>query len=106
MTITEIQRRYPRPEACDGETESYRTCGYCVGGALLMCLRQYSTLTTFHPSERFPSEEGLAKVLQHYNGHLNAAQAYVCASGIISANDRKEFDVAWERAHAAIIYQP
>lgn len=104
-TIIQIQQRYPAPEACSDQKPSYFTYGYCVGGALLMALDEGCRLGPYACEQRFPSEDQRAAVLRQYNPQLTEGQAYHCALGIIGANDQEQFDVAWERAHTALIYQ-
>lgn len=67
---------------------------YCVGGAF--CKYMDSGLWGF------PADSAVAKWLQVVNDDLPPDQARQLAQSIIEANDRGDFEIAWEHLDAAL----
>jgi hypothetical protein len=115
ITVDDIRQAYPNPEQLSSAAVS--GAGYCVGGALCLYLERQGVLT-YRPDVlagddpaakderdrdlRFPQDRLLAAALQRANPRLSEASALVGAGRITSANDRGQFDLAWERLREAL----
>lgn len=99
MTITEIRARFPHPRSAKGDAPD--DCDYCVGGALFLSLLPLP-MHRYGYHTRFPQVETLAASLRDHNPRLSEGSARRFAGGIIEANDREHFEMAWHIAQAAL----
>ncbi len=118
-TIQKARKAWGRPvSSClelDGGTPV--TCCatgefYCVGGALGRVQRsvwqRIKWLWKIDSAEdsqmTFPDVDTLAATLLEFNEDLTPQKAYEFAINIIEANDRDEFDNAWQISEEALCY--
>lgn len=88
VTVEDIRAKYPNPQK-----SADLQVGYCVGGALC----QYVGMNLRYPIC------GLDTALRRSNPSLSAARAAVWRRRIISANDRCDFESAWQALGRALV---
>ena len=96
-----IKQQYPNPIPVPPLTRRVnRAIDYCVGGAICGYVAHTDPTSTV-PDSPFPPEKVLALALHALNPDLTPGMALEWAAIIISANDDRRFDDAWQYAEAA-----